>query len=139
MYYAYNPATNESLHFSSSIWAAKIIQALIETALDLWITRNKQLHGITPEEERRIQRDRTINIAKIKYAEGFKHVQARFPTLYRESCVTLCDRSILQLLKWIETYEICRSKLNRENTALRRSLLKAINIEFREQAVAGHV
>ena len=106
-------------------------------ALELWGTRNKQLHGTTPEEERLIQRHRAITIVKAKFAEGFRNVQARFPVLYRESLFKLCDRSTLQLLKWIETYEVCRCKINRENTAARRGLLKLIKAAFKDKEGAG--
>ena len=84
-----------------------------------------------------IQRQRATAIVKTKFAEGFRNVQARFPVLYRESVVKLCDRSTLQLLKWIETYEVCRSKLNRENTAARRGLMKLIKSAYKDKAAAG--
>ena len=40
MYYADNPATKHVLSFSSSLWASKTVQILIEMALELWVTRN---------------------------------------------------------------------------------------------------
>mmetsp|Transcript_640 Transcript_640/g.598 ORF Transcript_640/g.598 Transcript_640/m.598 type:complete len:194 (-) Transcript_640:178-759(-) len=106
-------------------------------ALELWGKRNKQLHGTTPEEEKLIQRDRANAIVQNKFTEGFRNVQAGFPVLYRESLIKLCDRSTLQLLKWIETYEVCRSKLNMENTAARRGLLKIIKVAYKDRAVIG--
>ena len=67
------------------------------------------------------------------HVEGFRNVQARLPLLYREFCIKLCDRSILQLLKWIETYKLCRATLNREHTIARRGLLKAIKISYNDK------
>ena len=137
LYYADNPETKHVISFSPSLWASKTVQILIDMALEMWGTRNKQLHGTTPEEERLIQRRRAITIVKTKYAEGFRNVQARFPVLYRESLLKLCDRSTLQLLKWIETYEVYRCKINRENTAARRGLLKTIKSAYKDKAGTG--
>ena len=70
IYYADNPDTRQVMSFSPSLWASKTIQILIEMALDLWGTRNKQLHGITPAEERLIQRNRATTIVQKKICRG---------------------------------------------------------------------
>ena len=46
--------------------------------------------------------------------------------LHRESCLDLCDRSILQRLKWIEIYEEFWGTMNRETTFERRHLFGAV-------------
>lgn len=68
LYYAFNPDTRVALSFSPSIWASKTMYALIEIALERRTTRNTQLHSISPEEKRKIQREMVTQIAKSKYA-----------------------------------------------------------------------
>ena len=64
----------------------------------------------------------------------------RFPTLYRESSQCLYDRSTLQLIKWLETYEDYWRTLNRENTIERRRLIGVIHKAFRRRhTVPGYI
>ena len=53
--------------------------------------------------------------------------------LYREQCIHLCDRSTLQLVKWIETYEECRRSIDRENTVEQRRLISIVNKAYRQK------
>lgn len=52
--YASNPEIRDVLRYGSYILASKTIHALVEIALELYVTMNKQLHDITPDEQRKI-------------------------------------------------------------------------------------
>ena len=47
----------------------------------------------------------------------------------------LCDRSTLQLAKWIATYEECRGSIDRANTVERRRLINTVNKAFRQKHI----
>ena len=71
---------------------------------------------------------------------GIRNVRRRFPMLYREPIQLLCNRSTLQLLKWIETYEECWRTLNIENTIERQHLIGVIKKAFRNKnTVPGYL
>ena len=55
-----------------------------------------------------------------------------------ESCQTLCDKPTLQLLKWIETYNICRSAVTKENTMIRRGILREIKKAYKNRIELTH-
>ena len=84
--------------------------------LDLWVTRNNHLNLGTPKKPNKIQRVRVIQVETTKTCGRFQSVKTRFPALYRETYRELRDRSTLQIWKWIEIYELCRSTINREDT-----------------------
>ena len=60
-------------------------------------------------------------------------MQRKYPMLYREQCTHLCDRSTLQLAKWIATYEECRGLIDRANTVERRRLINIVKKAFRQK------
>ena len=99
IYYQDNPDTREAKHFCGKLWSEQIIGKLVEISLGLWVARNKELHGTTPEEQKQIQRVRTIQVVTKKYKEGQNKVREGFPRLYNEPCHILCDKNTLQLLK----------------------------------------
>ena len=39
-------------------------------SLDLWVKRNKELHGATPEEQQKIKRTQAIEVTTKNYLEG---------------------------------------------------------------------
>ena len=88
------------------------------------MTRNKELHGATMEEQNKIQRIQAIRVMQQKYGDGLRNVKYRFPSLYRETYLQLSDMSTFHILKWIETYELIWRTLNRENTKERRRLIR---------------
>ena len=88
------------------------------------MVRNTQLHGTSPEEEKKIQRIRAIQLACQRYEEGNKAGRTRFLVLYRETIRTICDKSTLHILKWTETYEVCRGTIQRDNTIIGRWLIE---------------
>ena len=57
-----NPETRNNPRYTGKIRASKIIGKLIEISLELWNTRNSELHGLAPAEERQIQRVRAIQV-----------------------------------------------------------------------------
>ena len=79
------------------------------------------------------KKKRTIEVVIQKYQEGTKNVRRRFPMLYRDPLQRLCDRSTLQLMKWLATYEECWRKLNREDTKERRRLIGVVKKGFRQK------
>ena len=131
IYYQDNPDTKEAKHFCGKIWSKQVIGKLIEISLELWVARNKELHGTTPAEQKQIQRVRTIQVVTRKYKEGQKTVREGFPRLYAEPCHLLCDKNTLQLLKWIETYNISLGSIRRKDTKRRRGYIKAIKGAYR--------
>ena len=133
LYYESHPDLRDQPQYSSERWSLQVIQVFIESALALWDARNKELHGKTPEEQRQIQKERTIEVVIQKYQEGTKNVRRRFPMLYRDPLQHLCDRSTLQLMKWLATYEECWRKLNREDTKERRRLIGIVKKGFRQK------
>ena len=133
MYYNEHPDLRNSPKYSTTQWGKQIIQALIEASLTLWNARNQALHGASPEDQRKIQREQTIALVQTKFKEGIRTVQRKFPTLYREPCITLCDRSTLQLLKWVETYEECRKSIDREVTKERQRLIRIVKRAYRNK------
>ena len=125
-YYKDNPDTRDSNHFSARTWSSKVIGKLIEIALELWDTRNKVLHGITIEEQNKIQRLQAIQTVTRKFLEGNRSLRASYPRLYMETCQKLCDKPTLQLLKWIATFSVCRASLSKDRILKRRRILKEI-------------
>ena len=119
------------------MWAKQVIGKLIETSLQLWVARNKALHGTTLVEQQQIQRTRAIQVVTKKYTEGLRHLKQGFPRLYMEPCKVLCDRTTLQLLKWIETYNICWGSLRREDTKRRRGYIAAIKKAFKRKILVS--
>ena len=134
LYYQDNPATQGATYYSTQLWAKQVIGQLIETSLDLWVARNKVLHGTTLVEQQQIQRIRTIQVVTKKYKEGINQVKQSFPRLYMEPCNLLCDRTTLQLLKWIETFNICWGSLRREDTKRRRGYIAAIKKAYKRKS-----
>ena len=126
LYYRDNPDTRDSKYFNGNLWASKVIGKLIEISLDLWDTRNKVLHGHTLEEQNRVQRVKTIKLVTEKYNEGAS-LKDTFPDLFREPCLTLCDKPTLQLKKWVDTYNIYRGFVLKKYTKKRRQLLRGIH------------
>ena len=139
MYYKEHPDLRYLPQYSSDQWGKQVIKALIEASLALWNARNQALHGLSPEDQRKIQRQQTIALVQIKFTEGIRTVQRKFPTLYREPCITLCDRSTLQLLKWVETYEDCRKYIDREVTKERQRLIRIVKRAYRNKnSITGY-
>ena len=68
-----------------------------------------------------------------KYKEGLKHVSKGFPWLYMEPCPQLCDRPTLQLVKWIETYNICMGSIREADTKTRRKYIAVIKRAFKRK------
>ena len=62
IYYSDNPGTRDNNYFSGKIWASEVIGKLIKLSLELWDTRNTELHDATPEGQNRIQRLRAIQL-----------------------------------------------------------------------------
>ena len=62
IYYQDHPDTRDANFYSYRLWAKRIIGQLIEISLQLWVARNKELHGTTPEDQRQLQRVRTISL-----------------------------------------------------------------------------
>ena len=133
IYYQDNPDTRDANFYSGQLWAKRIIGQLIEMSLQLWDARNKELHGATPEEQRQMQRVRTIQVVTQKFREGNRQLREEFSHLYREPCNVLCDRSTLQLLKWIETFNACWGSIRREDTKQRRRLRITIKHAFKSR------
>ena len=103
----------------------------IEISLELWDTRNKILHGIIVEEQLRIQRIRAIQTVTRKFQEGTRSLRARFPRLYMETYQTLCDRPTLQLLNWIETFNVYQGYLSKDKIRKRRGIIRDIKRHIR--------
>lgn len=103
----------------------------IEMSLELWDIRNKILHGITIEEQLRIQRIRAIQTVTRKYQEDTRSLRARFPRLYMETCQTLCDKPTLQLLKWIETFNLCQGYLSKDKMRKRRGIIRDVKRAYK--------
>ena len=54
MYYHENSEIREANYFSGNIWASKTIRIFIEMYLELWDTRNKDLHGDNPADQNKM-------------------------------------------------------------------------------------
>ena len=52
IYYASNPDTQDTQRYSASIWDTTLIKTMVAMSFEMWVVRNKQLHGSTPEEQR---------------------------------------------------------------------------------------
>ena len=132
-----NPSTR-GINFNKKIWTSKVIDKLIEISLELWDTRDKALHGIKPEEQHRIQRVGAIHTVTSKFQEGNRSIQVSFPRLYMDSCQTLCDKPTLQLLKWIETFNICRGYMAKEEVLKRRGRVQDIKQAYKGRTELSH-
>ena len=133
LYYQDNPDTRGAVYYTGKLWASQTTGQLIEISLMLWDTRNKLLHGATLADQNKIQREWAIQIVVKKFAEGTRNIRRIFPRLYLEPCNILCDRSTLQLLKWIETYDICMGASKRDNTKKRQGFIQAIKRAFHQR------
>ena len=108
-----------------------MLKVIIESSLDIWVTRNKELYGAMPKEQKHIQREKAIKVVQQKCKEVIRLLKMRSPMLYRLSYIQLYDRSTFQLLKWIEAYEESWRTLNKENALERRRLFSVIKKAYR--------
>ena len=60
MYYADHPDLKDINNYSASRWSGKVVQVFVESSLELWSARNKELHGATLKEHNKIQQAQSI-------------------------------------------------------------------------------
>ena len=96
------------------------------------------LHGITIEEQNKIQRLQAIQSVTRKFQEGNRSLRASYPRLYMETCQNLCDKPTLQLLKWIATFNVCKAYLSKDRVRKRRRIIKEIKKAYRGRSQVNH-
>ena len=63
LFYRDSPFTQEQEGYAYNIYVRRVVSPLVRISISLWKTHNKKLHGITPEEEHQISRDKAIYVA----------------------------------------------------------------------------
>ena len=57
--------------------------------------------------------------------------------VYMDHIIIFCNKSTLHILEWIDTYEVCKSKMDRENIVERRGLAKTVQQAYSTKEELG--
>ena len=105
LFYASHPDLKAKKYFNGTVWAAKVVEALITMSLDMWASRCKCVYGHTKEEQQMKRKE----ILKQQLVSCFRQ-QHQIPVAYHGMFLTkpaeMCERHTAHYLEsWIAKFE----------------------------------